>query len=640
MRTLSNNAAAASTNARAIDRRAGRLFGGVFGLTCVLVLMMGVGVAWAGVPETPLGKAATGVSATGATLHGELNPGAQEETVEYQFRYRAGASCAEGTLVPVTPGSVTGKHKEVSEVVSGLEPSMLYTYCLDAINGEGEAVSGPVSFTTLGHVPAVDSETVSGSPTPFDAVLEGQVNPENQATTYRFQYATNAGMTGAVNVGEGSLPGVFGDQAVGPVDLGGGLTPGRTYYYRVVAVNAKGSENGAVKEFQTATLQAPVIETETVPALTTTSATLAAVINPEFQETTCKAFQYVPEETFKASGYSEAVEVPCEPTELGAGGEGAATGAVVTGLTANTAYEYRVLAENATGETQGREENPFLTPPILPQVTTQAAGSLTARTATLMGTVNPANMGQPTQDTTTYFFQYGSTTAYGLQTSTVTLGEGTTPTPVTASIEGLAPGTTYHYRLVAANEEEHQVTYGADETLITTGASPSISTPTIAALTASAATVSAALNPEGLSTRYELAIGETPGALNTEATGQTTSPTVLALAVGNLAPSTTYYYKIVAANPNATIATAEQAFTTLPAPPASSPISQPETPPLLATPPVAFPIQEPEAKPKPKLTNKQLLEKGLKTCRRKYKANKHKRTTCEQQAHHRYPTKK
>lgn len=78
------------------------------------------------------------------------------------------------------------------------------------------------------------------------------------------------------------------------------------------------------------------------------------------------------------------------------------------------------------------------------------------------GTVNPNGLA------TTYHFEYGRTTSYGLSSSTESAGSGTENVPVLAKITELwRPGTEYHYRLVASNADG--TTYGADATLKTVG---------------------------------------------------------------------------------------------------------------------------------------------------------------------------
>lgn len=52
---------------------------------------------------------------------------------------------------------------------------------------------------------------------------------------------------------------------------------------------------------------------------------------------------------------------------------------------------------------------------------------------------------------TTYYFEYGTSTSYGSKTAKRTLKAGDTAKRVSARIQGLKPGTTYHFRLVAKN---------------------------------------------------------------------------------------------------------------------------------------------------------------------------------------------
>jgi hypothetical protein len=65
----------------------------------------------------------------------------------------------------------------------------------------------------------------------------------------------------------------------------------------------------------------------------------------------------------------------------------------------------------------------------------------------LNGTVNPKGA------ETTYFFQYGTTSLYGLTTPATSAGAGNKGVKIAVAVGGLAPFTTYHYRLVAQNSK-------------------------------------------------------------------------------------------------------------------------------------------------------------------------------------------
>ncbi len=79
-----------------------------------------------------------------------------------------------------------------------------------------------------------------------------------------------------------------------------------------------------------------------------------------------------------------------------------------------------------------------------PTATTAPASAITATTATLNGIVNAR------KTPTTYYFQYGTTTAYGLKTPMAS-ATGNAAKVVSAGLTGLTASTTYHFRVVASN---------------------------------------------------------------------------------------------------------------------------------------------------------------------------------------------
>jgi hypothetical protein len=97
--------------------------------------------------------------------------------------------------------------------------------------------------------------------------------------------------------------------------------------------------------------------------------------------------------------------------------------------------------------------------PKPPSVYTGSFATPSMSSVTLKGSVNPHGLA------TVYAFQFGTTTGYGAQTGPVSAGNGTTSISVSQTLNGLPPGTTYHYRLIATNEVG--TTNGKDAVLTT-----------------------------------------------------------------------------------------------------------------------------------------------------------------------------
>jgi hypothetical protein len=81
-----------------------------------------------------------------------------------------------------------------------------------------------------------------------------------------------------------------------------------------------------------------------------------------------------------------------------------------------------------------------------PQTTTaatQGATHVLGTSALLTASIDPGGQA------TSYYFLYGTTTAYGSQIGPFSIGDGTVRIPVGHTISHLTPGVTYHYRVLA-----------------------------------------------------------------------------------------------------------------------------------------------------------------------------------------------
>ena len=124
-----------------------------------------------------------------------------------------------------------------------------------------------------------------------------------------------------------------------------------------------------------------------------------------------------------------------------------------------------VAVNEASGRvyvTDGTKETVWVFgPPTAPVVDRELTAEIGASEAKLGALVNPGGI------QTSYRFEYGPTSAYGSSTPFPegSVGEGLESHAVWASASGLAPGSTYHYRVVATNELG--TVYGPDQTFTT-----------------------------------------------------------------------------------------------------------------------------------------------------------------------------
>jgi hypothetical protein len=138
---------------------------------------------------------------------------------------------------------------------------------------------------------------------------------------------------------------------------------------------------------------------------------------------------------------------------------GNVTNYMVTGLNTGATYYAAATAYNSSGlESNFSNEVTFTVSSTTgpPRATTKAASFHGRGSASLKGDVNPNNL------STTYYFEWGLTTAYESTTESQGITDGSSDLPVKAELNGLNPDALYHFRLVAINGAG--TAYGADQT--------------------------------------------------------------------------------------------------------------------------------------------------------------------------------
>lgn len=620
-------------------------------------------------PEAPETLAASEVKGKSAVLHGKLDPHGAQGALEYHFVYSTEGTCtgaANAGTTPVPQGmDAEAKEASVQAEAKGLEPNAKYTDCLVAENAFESTTGNEVSFETAAAPPEIISES-AGTPPEEEALLvfSATIEPNHSTneTTYYFEYSTEGSVTGNTLTGNIQIapgqstipPEEFGEQSISSKKVYAGDN-GETIYYRVVASNGNGNpETGKVQAYT----KVPIVFSEASSGLTLTTATLEAKISPDFK-TTHYYFECATSVTLLEGGKGTLVPGgSIEPQGGGSEFEELPVSAVASGLTPNTLYYYRVVAENELSKKTDninkgepiRGEPERFTTESLPFVSTGAAQSASRTSETFSGTVTPIDQN------TTYYFQYISETAYqaalkgdaeeradpflaGETTASLSLAAGTAPQtvgPVPAS--GLLSEETYRYRIVANNK--FGVRYGEPGTFTTgTKVLPAVSTGSASAVAQNSATLSGTVATNGLQTSYGFEIGTEPGNYG-PATGLGSiggsSTEEVSVTLSELQPGTTYYYRITASNADGTSQGQPETFTTLGFPtPLTIPVSQP----LVALPSIAFPKEEATrttAKAK-SLTKAQKLARALAAC---HTRRGKRRSSCEAAARKKYGAKK
>jgi WD40 repeat protein len=277
----------------------------------------------------------------------------------------------------------------------------------------------------------------------------------------------------------------------GPVTADLPLSTNETSYrYRLVVINGErgGAHYGAEK----------TIIPRNVPRLTTEAATNItrneATLNGSFEgngESTEIWFEYGTSTSYGTKTSVQTLPAPSGPTDVDAD---------IENLKAGTTYHYRVVGKNGQGESLGVDRT-FTTAPAVKSVVTEPATDVLTETATLHGSLDPDGF------ETSYYFEWGKSTAYGQK-------QPVSPAPVGTSAPGkvelsqqltnLEPGVIYHFRLVGVNEEGE--TPGNDQSF-KTESGPTIVSFSATEVTETSADLVATIKPNGSDTTYYFEYG-------------------------------------------------------------------------------------------------------------------------------------
>jgi phosphodiesterase/alkaline phosphatase D-like protein len=409
-----------------------------------VVDVFGPGVA---VPDVSTGKASK-LSRTTALLKGTINGNGSPAKVGFQY----GGS---ETLGKSTPSMSAGSGEEtVSLMLEGLAAGATYYYRVVGENSNGANYGIVRQFTTQAAVAGVVTGPATGVE-PEGATLTGALDPEGSDARYAFEWGTTAAYGH-------EAPETMSDagSGTGSVEAStqlSGLVPNTLYHYRLVAENSFGSTYGADRRFTTS--GPPRIESEPTSGIGHEEATVHARIDPD-QLATSYSVEY---------GETTSYGQQLAKVGISAGAEPVTVSATLAGLKLGVTYHFRFVAENGAGQEVGPDQT--LRTVASAPVDASFATGIRESEASLHALINPLG------HDTTFYFQYGTESCQANPAACADvplapgddIGAGETDHEVTTQLSGLAPQTTYYFRVLASNALG--TSEGPEHTFVTAGVS-------------------------------------------------------------------------------------------------------------------------------------------------------------------------
>lgn len=247
--------------------------------------------------------------------------------------------------------------------ISSLTGGTTYHIRAYATNSVGTAYGADMSFATLGQSPVGLTQPATNI-SATGATLNGTANPNYLSTTVTFEYGTSINYGQTATASQSPITG----NSITNVSVAlTGLTAGSIYHFRIKTVNSLGTTYGDDMTFTTSG-SAPSSVTQAACCLSTTSATLNGVVNANYL-TTAVTFEYG-----TTTAYGNSIAANQSPLT---GNTNTNVSSALSGLEPETAYHFRVRAENSLGTTYGSDMT-FSTTPI----PSTKSGLYTIRTGT------------------------------------------------------------------------------------------------------------------------------------------------------------------------------------------------------------------------------------------------------------------
>jgi len=465
-------------------------------------------------PAAPVASTATIITADGFTANWSTVPG----VLGYYL------DVSSNNFSSFLPGFDNFPLSGISQVITGLNAGISYQYRVRSYNLTGSSVNSS-TITTITIPPAPTAISASSfTATSFTANWQATIG----ASSYRLDVSSDPAF--------GSFFSGFENLSVtGTSSSVSGLTPGTVYYYQVRAVNASGTSPNSNTISSTNIPPPPSVASATTISTTSFNANWSI---------TSGALSYlldVSDNNFSSfvSGYND----------LSVTGNSQS----ITGLTAGTAYQYRVRATNASGTSSNSATISVQTLPAEP-ITQATAMNFSAITISSLNISYIAASGGPAGY---IVIRKIASSPTGLPIDGVTyssgssIGDGTVAyvgSATTFSESSLSAGTGYFYDVYAYNGSSISTNYNTNSPLegstVTLPDAPVALAATLIGQTLFNANWISASGATG----YFIDVSTDD--FSTYVTGYNSQPTgnITSIGVSSLAAASTYQYRIRSVN--------------------------------------------------------------------------------------------
>ncbi len=458
-------------------------------------------------------SAATNVATTSATFNGAYTNG-----LNYTYWFDYGTTPSVTSKTPQT--TINSTSGTIIKSITGLTVNTTYYYRLVLQIGAGAPVYGATLNFKTPSLPLSFTTTYASGTTSTGATLNGSYT-NGGGVNFGFEYGTSSTFVAGSTMVTAPVSSAASSGTVAKAVTG--LISGTTYYARLVAYP------GGVTTYSTPvafTTSGAIPSTGVVS--TTTSATnistVGATLNGTYTANTTGinfSFEYGTTTSFGSTTYS--VTSTTSPGALSI---------AIAGLTPNTNYYYRLVGfKNGVPSYGGMAV--FTTGASTGLVfSTSPATNITQTSATLNGTFSGAT-GQH------FVFEYGSTTS-AVITPTTASGN------LTINVTGLAPDTSYGFR-IGAFGSNGTITYNSSSsTMFKTLALAPAAVTTLAAtnIISTGATLNGSYaNGAGYNFEFEYGANSPVFTNTTSSTTSGTESGTVPKVITGLSPNTTYYFK-------------------------------------------------------------------------------------------------